>query len=155
MEVVNEERLSSAIFHQWTYRDEKLSMRWDPIEDRRYALMDRDPTASDNRSCTVWMANLLAYRALVLFPSAPRGAYLVTAGWTWDKVAKSFTWPIWEPALEIPAIRSLLLLRELASNSPDHARLRARGVVAAFRARRIQVGKPPLHKINFSPARSV
>jgi CRISPR-associated endonuclease/helicase Cas3 len=157
MDVVAEDRLSAALFDPWTYVDEKLSMRWDPIEDRRYALMDRDPTASDNRSRTVWMANLLAYRALVLLPSAPRGAHLVTTGWTWDKEAKSFsfTWPIWEPAMDVHSIRSLFLLRELASNSPDHAWLRERGIVAAFRARRIQVGNPPLHKINFSPARNV
>jgi hypothetical protein len=27
-------------------------MRWDPTEDRRYALLDRDPTAGDNKSRT-------------------------------------------------------------------------------------------------------
>jgi CRISPR-associated endonuclease/helicase Cas3 len=155
MDVVQVDRLSAALFDPWTYADEKLSMRWDPIEDRRYALMDRDPTAGDNKSRTVWMANLLAYRALVLFSAAPRRARLVTTGWTWEKDAKHFTWPIWESALDIHGIRSLLVLRELASNSPNHARLRPRGVVAAFRGRRIQVGNPPLHKINFSPARSV
>jgi hypothetical protein len=155
MDVVQVDRLSAALFDPWIYADEKLSMRWDPREDRRYALMDRDPTASDNKSRTVWMANLLAYRALVLFSAAPRGARLVTTGWTLEKAAKHFTWPIWEPALDIHGIRSLLVLRELVSNNPDHSRFRPRGVVAAFRARRIQVGNPPLHKINFSPARSV
>jgi hypothetical protein len=76
------ERLGAALFEPWTYSDEKLSMRWDPVEDRRYALMDRDPTASDNKSRTVWMANLLAYRALSLFPSAPGRWGLKTAGWS-------------------------------------------------------------------------
>jgi hypothetical protein len=71
MNEVTAERIRSVLFEPWTYGDEKLSLRWDPMEDRRYALMDRDPTASDNKSRTVWMANLLAYRALVLFPSAP------------------------------------------------------------------------------------
>lgn len=155
MELVDVDRLSAALFTPWTYADEKLSMRWDPREDRRYALMDRDPTATDNKSRTVWMANLLAYRALVLFSAAPRGARLVTTGWTWEKDARHFTWPIWESALDFHGIRSVLALRELTSKSPDHARLRARGVVAAFRARRLQVGNPPLHKINFSPARSL
>jgi hypothetical protein len=155
MEVVTEAGLSTALFDAWKYTDERLSMRWDPIEDRRYALMDRDPTASDNRSRTVWMANLLGYRALVLFPSSSRRGHLATVGWSWDGDAKIFTWPIWEPALGIHAIRSLLALRHLTVTSPDHSQLRARGVVAAFRARRIQVGNPPLHKINFSPARSV
>lgn len=155
MELVDVDRLSAALFTPWTYADEKLSMRWDPREDRRYALMDRDPTASDNKSRTVWMANLLAYRALVLFSAAPRGARLVATGWTLEKDVKHFSWPIWESGLDLHGIRSVLALRELASKSPDHARLRARGVVAAFRARRLQVGNPPLHKINFSPARSL
>lgn len=155
MELVTNTRLYSVLFEAWTYVDERLSMRWDPIEDRRYALMDRDPTASDNKSCTVWMANLLAYRALVLFPSVPRGAHLGTTSWSWDGEAKNFTWPIWEHPLDVQAIRSLLSLRDLAGTTPSHSELRALGVVAAFRARRIQVGNPPLHKINFSRARNV
>ena len=70
IEQVSTEGVYRALFLPWEYRDEKLSMRWDPVEDRRYALMDRDPTASDNKSRTVWMANLLAYRGLALFSSA-------------------------------------------------------------------------------------
>src|SRR6266511_2491459 len=69
--VVTENKVREALFEPWAYRDEKLTMRWDPVDDRRYALMDRDPTASDNKSTTVWMANLLAYRALAFFPCAP------------------------------------------------------------------------------------
>lgn len=155
MELVTAERVRSTLFGSWTYADEKLSMRWDPIEDRRYALMDRDPTATDNKCRTVWVANLLAYRALALFPSAPRAGYLATTGWDRSAGEPTFTWPIWEHPIGLHAIRSLLLLRELTSGAPDHPALRARGVVATFRARRVQVGRPPLHKINFSPARSV
>src|SRR5690606_17386924 len=66
---VSAARLQAALFEPWNYEDDGLSMRWDPVEDRRYALMDRDPTAADNKPRTVWMANLLAYRALALFPS--------------------------------------------------------------------------------------
>src|SRR5262249_581174 len=82
MSKVAAERVKSVLFEPWTYSDEKLSLRWDPVEDRRYALMDRDPTASDNKSRTVWMANLLAYRALALFPSAPGSRRLETVGWS-------------------------------------------------------------------------
>jgi CRISPR-associated endonuclease/helicase Cas3 len=155
MEFVTRERISAALFQPWTYSDEKLSMRWDPVEDRRYALMDRDPTASDNKSRTEWMANLLAYRALVMFPSAPRRATLATAAWARSEDGPVFTWPLWEQPLSVGSIRSLLALSDLGLPRPDPMILRQRGVFAAFRARRIQVGNPPLHKINFSPARGV
>jgi hypothetical protein len=151
MEVVSPERVKATLFEAWDYMDEKLSMRWDPMEDRRYALMDRDPTASDNKSSTMWMANLLAYRALAAFPSAPGKRGLETTGWNDD----AFTWPIWEPAAAPDTIRSLLVLGELLAVKPDHESLRARGLAAAFRARRIEVGTPPLNKINFSPARGL
>src|SRR5258706_15289188 len=83
-------------------------MVWAPIDTRRYALMDRDPTASDNKSTTVWMANLLAYRALSLFPCAPGNRGLLAAGWTENRELGCFTWPLWEPRLRADTIRSLL-----------------------------------------------
>lgn len=155
MDKVNQERIFAALFNPWVYQDETLSMRWDPMEDRRYALMDRDPTASGNKPRTVWMANLLAYRALALFPSAPTRKGLVTTGWSRLGDDLAFTWPIWESAIGRDAIRSLLQSPELSIPEPDGVMLLARGVVAVFRARRLQVGNPPLHKINFSPARSM
>src|SRR5206468_11895818 len=91
--------IGEALFEPWGYRDEKLTMRWDPLDDRRYALMDRDPTASDNKSTTVWMANLLAYRALAFFPCAPGGRGLDAAGWNGDAELHQFTWPLWERPL--------------------------------------------------------
>jgi hypothetical protein len=155
MDKVNQQRVYAALFKPWAYQDEILSMRWDPMEDRRYALMDRDPTASGNKPRTVWMANLLAYRALALFPSAPTRNGLVTTGWSRFGDDLAFTWPIWVHAIGPDAIRSLLQSPELSMSEPSEIMLRAQGVTAVFRARRLQVGNPPLHKINFSPARSV
>ena len=157
MEQVTPERVKQALFESWVYRDEKLSMRWDPSEDRRYALMDRDPTASDNKSRTVWMANLLGYRALVLFPCAPTGAGLGTTAWS-DAGTENpvLTWPVWEFPLPPDTIRSLLQLSEFAKPQPDRAALRALGIADAFRAHRIRF--PPTgsnYKTNFSPARAV
>lgn len=137
----------------WDYEDEGLSMRWDPVEDRRYALMDRDPTASDNTPRTMWMANLLAYRALALFTCAPNGGRLVTAGWDFNGTA--FTWPLWEHAVGVDTIRSLVQSRELIEERPDAGQLRARGVLAAYRALRISVGGGVQKKLNFTLARKV
>ena len=153
------ELLRKALLNEaWTYSDEKLSMRWDPLEDRRYALMDRDP----NKTRTVWMANLLAYRALTLFPSAPVRGHLETTGW-WSlpkkpeqkQQQKFFTWPIWDKPIRVETIRTLLQHPELAQESPTLSELRHLGIAACFRSQRIQVGNPPLHKINFSPATAI
>jgi len=152
---VSAEHVRNALFEPWSYSDEGLSMRWDPLEDRRYALMDRDPTASDNKSRTMWMANLLAYRALALFPSAPRNRFLNVTAWAGLDDDQTFTWPMWEFAASPDVIRSLLQLREITSSEPDGSLLRARGIAAAFRARRIKVGAGANYKLNFSPARAV
>lgn len=153
LERVNPERVREALFEPWTYRDHTLSLRWDPIEDRRYALADRNP--SDEASRTVWMANLLAYRALVLFPSAPDGSRLLTTAWSEVDREPAFTWPLWEQPAAIEEVRSLVQLRDLASAAPVWASLRARGVAVAYRARRIKVGEGANSKLNFTPARAV
>jgi hypothetical protein len=157
LEKVTPEKIRAALFEPWKYQDEKLSMRWDPIDDRRYALMDRDPTASDNKSQTVWMANLLAYRSLALYPTAAisRRTGIIALGTTGWIESDSFTWPIWNQPAAIDSIRSVLQLSELTRTEPDTLILFERGIVAAFRARRIKVGNPPLYKINFSPAQSI
>jgi len=152
---VEPERVRRALFEPWTYRDEKLSLRWDPTEDRRYALMDRDPTASGNEPRTVWVANLLAYRALVLFPSTPRRAELATTAWSKLDGNPAFSWPIWEWAAGPETVRSLLQLRELTSATPNTAILRARGIAAIFRASRIKVGEGANYKLNFTGSRAV
>lgn len=157
MSHASESKLREALFQPWTYADEKLTMRWDPLDDRRYALMDRDPTADDNKSTTVWMANLLAYIALANFPCVATECGPATGGWLRTKESITFTWPVWRRPLTRDAIRSLLALRAFAAPSDEAERtqsredLRSRGVEAVYSARRIQVGNPPLHKVNFSP----
>ena len=98
------ERVHAALFEPWTYRDDRYSMRWDPLEDRRYALMDRDPTASDNKSRTVWMANLFAYRSLVLFPSALFQMYRLL-----QKLHRS----CFEPNQEDRLLQSISMMRDV------------------------------------------
>lgn len=150
MGVATAERVRATLFMPWTYSDEKLSMRWDPAEDRRYALMDRDPTASDNKSRTVWMANLLAYRALSLFSSAPGSRGLETVGWS--ESDRIFSWPIWDHPIAPDTIRSLMLQPEFSTEKLDRRTRKAQGILAVFRAKRVRVGSDANYKINFSPA---
>lgn len=148
---VSDQQVHRVLFQPWDYRDEGLSMRWDPIEDRRYALSDRDP--SDQKVRTMWMANLLAYRALGLFTTAPAGNRLGTAGWSHD--GESFTWPLWTHPLSMDAVRSVVQHRELSGERPDALSLRERGIIAAYRARRVEVGRGLNRKVNFSAARRI
>lgn len=152
---VSQELVRRTLFEPWTYSDEGLSMRWDPLDDRRYALIDRDPTASDNKSRTVWMANLLAYRALALLPSAARRGGLATSGWAIVDHELAFSWPVWEFPASIDAVRSLVQLRDLTAARPEGPALQARGVTEVFRSRRVKVGTGANFKLNFSPSRRV
>ena len=156
MDKIDPERVQAVLFEPWPYRDKKLSMRWDPTEAQRYALTDRKPS-NDGSSPTVWMANLLAYRALILFPSAPRGRRLVTTAWSSSggstgREPRDFTWPIWQTPIDPHTLRFLLRLADLVADQPDNAVLHARSVLAAFRARRIKVGSGANYKVSFSPS---
>ncbi|MER3396909.1 MAG: hypothetical protein C4319_09065 [Acidimicrobiia bacterium] len=155
MDRVTPERVHEVLFHLWKYRDKRLSMRWDPIEDRRYALLDRDPTASGNEPRTVWMANLLAYRALALFPTAPSGRRLAAAGWNLQEDPPTFSWPLWDFPVTVDTVRTLVQLPEITAQCPDRATLSARGIVAVYRAQRLKVGSGSNWKFNFSVARRV
>jgi hypothetical protein len=156
------DQIRKALCEPWLYTDRGLSMRWDPVEDKRYALTDVKP--ADEGARTVWMANLLAYRSLAFFPCAPtrhaptrhaptrRG--LGTTAWAVVEEHQVFTWPLWEFAAAPDTVRTMLQLRELRETRLDSAGLKRRGITAAFRARRIRFPpKGASYKLNFSPAR--
>lgn len=147
---VDEQQIHDALFKEPAFKDEKLSMRWDPIEDRRYALMWSDP--SSLAAMTNWALNLLAYRGLQLFASFPTPFGLRTT--CFDRT-RYFTWPIWECSLTVHVLRSLLNSPLLLGGADDFRKIAACGVRAVFRSERLVVGNPPLHKINFSPATAV
>lgn len=154
VEQVDASRLEAVLFTRVEPSDEKLSMRWNPQEDRRYAVMWSDPTASGNKAKTNWASNLLGYRGLRLISSAPTFRGLRTTGWRSDP-DQTWRWPIWNGDLSIDVIRSLLSHPLLVSQTLSRGGLSALGVVALFESSRVQVGNPPLHKVNFSPAYQV
>lgn len=147
-------RIEHALSQTSLTNDEKLSMRWDPLEDRRYALMWNDPTASGNTAKTNWALNLLAYRGLLLTPSVPTAKGLRTSGWSSGRDPE-WTWPLWEGPVSVAVVRSLLTHPALAIEDPDPEQISALGIRAVYRSNRIQVGNPPLHKVNFTPARRI
>ena len=152
---VDAARVAAALFEPWRYEDEKLSLRWDPAEDRRYALMWADPTSAGNEARTVWAANLLAYHGLRLLPGIPGARHLAATGFRRTGRKLSFTWPLWDAPASLDTVRSLLSCHALQEEAPDREQLAAIGVAEVLRSERIQVGTPPLHKINFAPSQPV
>ena len=134
--------LLKALFNTWDYSDVKLGLRWDPEEDRRYALRWGNPSdTSKNPIRTMSGANRLAVEALPLLPTVPDDRRLETTGFTRRDGSVLFTWPVWECAVSLDAARSLLALAALQESEPDRTKLRAMGVAEVYRSQRITVGK--------------
>ena len=128
--------LRRSLFDPWDYADRKLGLRWDPEEDRRYALRWGNP--SDGKGVpTMHGANRLAVEALPLLPSVPGARQLHTTGIARRDRAVFLTWPIWEDPLSMDVVRSLLAQRELQHPEPNRATLHARGIVEVYQCQRI------------------
>ena len=149
-ECTDADSFERCLFHPWTRGDRRLSLRWDPEDDRRYALRWRDP--SKEAGGTEWGANRLAFEAIPLFPVAPVGQTLATTGFRGARAGDTFfTWPIWDAPVNLDTVRSILSLAELQRDTPDRGRLGAMGIREVFRSQRMNAGRYR----NFSPARSV
>ncbi|WP_133511343.1 type I-G CRISPR-associated protein, Cas3-extension family [Candidatus Thiosymbion oneisti] len=135
------EQIDAALFRRWTYSDPGPSLRWDPVDDRRYALRWAEPSGDPIR--TVRGANALAVLGLPLLPTQPGGAQLLaTTGFRQVRRKGTFlTWPIWEYPLSLDVVRSLLALKELQDDRPPREKLAPRGIIEIFRSQRITQGK--------------
>ena len=144
---VTDQHLEQCLFEEWSRQDAKMSLRWDPNEDRRYALRASNP--SDVPALTEWGANRLAMEGLPLYPAAPQQGRLATVGFQRNRNRQTHVyWPIWERPAALDTVRSLLSHPELQKEKPDRPNLQAMGVAEIFRCQRISVGK----YLNFAPA---
>lgn len=151
--------LRRTLFEQWLYQDvvlhdgkeKEFSLRWDPLEDQRYALRWHNPSGDKDKHApkTMLGANALALEALVLFPTAPRPGGLTTTGFSRIDRKEFFTWPIWEQPVSPETLRSLLSLPEIHEEKPPRRTLSARGIVEIYRCERIAPNK---YYKNFAPA---
>lgn len=143
--------LRRALFSPWDYADEGrgLNLRWDPLDDRRYALRWEDPSGDPVK--TMRGANRLAIEALPLLPTMAVGNDLATTTFT-GKGARDtyFTWPIWSAQLTEPIVRSLLgqvgtlCYKDKATEERRRGIMQDRlalGVVAVYTSARITIGK--------------
>jgi hypothetical protein len=138
--------LQKALFAPWRYDDPiaKLSLRWDPRDDQRYALRWGNPSGDSTRTKVGAMlgANRLAIEALPLFPTAPVRGGLQTTGFSDRRGEGSWwTWPIWDGLIDLDVCRSALARAELQASQVDRVPLAAAGIVEVFRSRRVTIGK--------------
>jgi hypothetical protein len=147
--------LHQTLFQPWRY-DDKLSgqsLHIEATEDRRHAYQWHQPSGDPtrNKSGNMLGANRLAIEAIPLFLGLPSSNpdRLSVTGWTGVRSDDSrWTWPIWSSQICLSVIRSLLALKDLQTDVPDVGILRERGILAAYRCRRILVEKTP----NLTPA---
>ncbi len=116
------EKISEALFSPWDRADATQSFRWDPFEDRRYALRFEDP--STDKALTVHGANRLAALTLPLLTAMPvkqrteyrLGAIGASAG---HRGAITVSWPIWSQPATLDAIIALWATRRPPTYSAE------------------------------------
>ncbi|HMN94864.1 MAG TPA: type I-U CRISPR-associated helicase/endonuclease Cas3 [Phycisphaerales bacterium] len=156
LESVDRDHLERTLFAPWDYGDplRNLSLRFDPLDDRRYALQWSDPSGDPTRATRGSMlgANALAVLGVPLLRVAPAGRSLETTGFTGRGSGDRFwSWPIWTVPVPIDVVRSLLAIEAIVAERPPRGELRPRGIAAVFRSQRITTGKFR----NFTPATAV
>ena len=151
--------IERTLFQPWDYRDEGYSLRWDPMEDQRYALRWRDPSKRSQSDLTdgtgsMIAANSLAIEALRWFPTVlSNGRRAQTTGF--HQVSQRehyFVWPIWTLPLGVEPLRSLLSLKDISTDPLPRTFLAKRGIEEVYCSQRIQQNQ---YYSNFAPARSI
>lgn len=146
--ITTAEQLHECLFEEWSYKDGKPGLRFDPAEDRRWALRWSEPSTDPIK--TVRGANRLAVEALPLFPTSPSGSRLETTGFRGRNSSDTwFAWPIWTLPISLDSIRGLLAHPALHRTDVKEGReLLAMGVAEVYRSRRLTLGKMR----NFTPS---
>jgi hypothetical protein len=128
------------MFETWKYCDTGFSLRWDPEDDRRYALRWDNPSGDPARN--VRGANRLAIEGIPMYPTIPTTNSLKTTGFEGNNASNTFwIWPVWKYPISIDVCRSLLAHAELQKNHPSIELFQSIGVSAIFKSQRITQGK--------------
>jgi len=138
------EFIAQALFAPWTRSDPTEGLRWDPAEDRRYALRADNP--SGDPAGMQHGANRLAAIGLPALPGAAvrrrRDMRFLNISTSYgDDGRIQITWPIWTAPARLTGIRALLAHPALAGDAAAIGSLASQGIAFAFRAQRISVGK--------------
>jgi hypothetical protein len=135
--------LRETLFAPWQRAELTDGFRWDPVEDRRYALRADDP--SGDRAGMQHGANVLAAVGLPALPGTVvrRRSELrfLNAATSYGANGVQITWPIWTVPARLSGIRALLEHPALVGGAAGIGELVPLGVAFAMRAQRISVGK--------------
>jgi hypothetical protein len=151
IETIRPEQLQQAIETSWFYNDEQCALRWDPGEDKPYAVQWRNP--SKIGALSEKGANCLALFGMACFPVIPVKSQAETTGFGLKKPKQSsFTWPIWNVPINLSTACSLLALSALQKEQPDRRELSSLGVGAVYRCDRVMTST---YYANFTPSQRV
>jgi hypothetical protein len=154
--IVTDEQIHKTLFMLWQYEDplKGLSLRFDPMDEKRYALRWDDPSGDPARNTSGNMlgANALAVLGIPLLLVAPVRGELHTTGFRGQRSSDCYwTWPIWDAQLSLDVVASLLTFSDLQCDKLFHDRLSSCGIAEVYRSQRITSGKFR----NFTPAQPV
>jgi hypothetical protein len=143
--------IQTVISDTWRYQDRQCALRWDPAEDRGYALQWGNP--SDDGALSVRGGNCLALAAMTALPTIPSKGQAETTGFGLKEPKQtSFTWPIWRHPVSLDVASSLLGMPELQRAHPPRLALECRGMAAVYRCDRVMTST---YYANFTPAHRV
>jgi hypothetical protein len=136
--------IARTMFQPWTREELTDGFRWDPVEDRRYALRAADP--SGDPGGMQHGANRLATIGLSCLPGVPIRRHsemrFLNAGTRYGSDgAIEVGWPVWTAAARLAGICGLLAHPSVQGATAITEKMRALGVTQLYRARRISVGK--------------
>lgn len=136
--------IEDTLFSAWTRVEATASFRWDPAEDRRYALRAVDPSGDPPK--TQHGANRLAAVGLPALQGAAilrRGEMrFLNSGTAYGAEGRiEVSWPIWSRPARLSGLRALLARAELSEENPSRTILATLGIAGLWRAERISVGK--------------
>ena len=150
-ETIRSEQLQQAIEANWQNQDDQCALRWDPGEDRPYALQGRNP--SKIGALSEKGANCLALFGMACFPVVPVAGQAETTGFGLKAPKQSsFTWPVWKYPINMNVASSLLTNSELQQKQPERLELDSLGIAAAYRCNRVMTST---YYANFTPSQRV
>lgn len=152
-ELLDHHHVVRTLFQTWDYADDEgNTLRWDPIEDRRYALQWRNPSKSNSADSpnTMLAVNCLAVESLACFPTVATTNRADTTGFRrFGRHEIGFVWPIWTSPIGVQTVRSLVALERLHEEPLPRKTLHAQGIEDVYGACRV---RPNKYYSNFAPA---
>lgn len=136
--------IAATLFAPWERADLTDGFRWDPVEDRRYALRANDP--SGDPAGMQHGANRLASIGLTCLPGVAvrrrSETRFLNAGTRYGADSTiEFSWPIWREPARLATVQALIKHPDIGGADELTPQLHAIGVRQIYRARRISVGK--------------